>query len=269
MDPSVLDQFTAAVGRYFQKFSGGASQDTDYYTHLISDRSFDRLTRLLGETKGQVVYGGDTDRSSRYFGPTVVKNVTKADSLMSEELFGPILPVISADLDTAIKTINEFVSLVISSSIPTLLYHANPYLHRLDHPLCLYPFTTDSAEKAKILATTTSGGVTFNDCAVHAAAPDAPFGGVGNSGSGYYHGPHGVRSFSYLRTYVDLPNWMDVVMGFRYPPYTMKNAATAAQYQAPWFDREGKDVASWGVLKTAMLGSAVLGSVWYYMQRRS
>lgn len=93
--------------RYLQKFSGEGTQGAEYYSHIINERNFDRISSLLDSTTGTVALGGNKDRSSRFFAPTVVTNVTKADSLLSEELFGPILPIIEAEFETAIEMINE------------------------------------------------------------------------------------------------------------------------------------------------------------------
>jgi aldehyde dehydrogenase (NAD+) len=91
-----------------------------------------------------------------------------------------------------------------------------------------------------------SGGVTFNDCIMHHITKDAPFGGVGHSGTGYYHGAYGIDSFSHLRTYIDLPSWMDKAMAFRYPPYTDSSTkkATDGRVRKAWFTREGEEQRS-------------------------
>ena len=94
---------------------------------------------------------------------------------------------------------------------------------RLEHPLAIYIFSNDKDEVNHILNNTNSGGVTINDCMLHAAVDGAPFGGVGGAGHGYYHGEHGVRAFTHLRTVVGLPTWMDKLMSFRYPPYDLRN----------------------------------------------
>ena len=102
-----------------------------------------------------------------------------------------------------------------------------------DHPLALYPFTESQAEKDRITTETLSGGVTFNDCAMHAFAKGAPFGGTGNSGTGSYHGPYGILTFSHLRTYVNgLPSWMEGLMGARYPPYSDKKTKKQLELKA-------------------------------------
>lgn len=136
----------------------------------------------------------------------------------------------------------------------------------MEHPLVLYGFTTTKDDKARILNETTSGGVTFNDTILHVAVEDAPFGGVGNAGTGYYHGRYGVLAFSYLRTYVELPTFMDKVMGFRYPPYTDSKTKQMIKAEQAWFDREGTDSKSSSL--TVVVGSlvAVLGVVFWKLK---
>lgn len=107
VDPAIHDKFIASLIRHIDIFNGGPNKRPDYYTHIVSDRNFDRLAKLLDGTKGNVVYGGNKERDSRFFGLTIVDNVKPIDSLLSEELFGPILPVIKADLESAIKTVNK------------------------------------------------------------------------------------------------------------------------------------------------------------------
>lgn len=208
--------------RNFDVFMGGQGKTPEHYTHIINDRSFDRLDRLLDETSGKVVYGGQRDRSTRFFAPTIVTGVKPGDSLLSEELFGPILPIMEADLDTAIK-----------------------FTRSTGQPLALYAFTKSAKEKKRILDETQSGGVTFNDCLLHIVARDAPFGGTGSSGFGQYHGPYGFREFSHLRAYTNaLPAWMESLMDARYPPYSLKKIQKLSPPVKVSFDRYGNDVGT-------------------------
>lgn len=93
----------------------------------------------------------------------------------------------------------------------------------MEHPLAIYVFSGDPDSTRTVIENTMSGGVTINDVFMHAAVPNAPFGGVGESGSGYYHGKYGLLAFSHLRTIVALPTWLDRFMAFRYPPYGVAN----------------------------------------------
>ncbi|KAF5673625.1 aldehyde dehydrogenase (NAD+) [Fusarium circinatum] len=132
--------------------------------------------------------------------PTVVTDVGIDDSLLSEELFGPICPVIKATYKDAVHQTNS-----------------GP------HPLAIYIFSSDRSEIGYVLQNTISGGVTINDVLMHYGVPGAPFGGVGDSGQGYYHGKYGFMAFTHQRTILEMPTWMDRLMAFRYPPFDMKN----------------------------------------------
>lgn len=220
--PSLRDRLVADLIRHFDTFLGGKDNNPEYYTHIINDRNFERLDNLLQQTSGEVVYGGQRIPQSRYFAPTIVTGVKPGDPLLSEELFGPILPIVDADFDTALS-----------------------WTRAGEHPLAIYAFTTQDADKARILNETQSGGVTFNDCGLHIAARDVPFGGVGNSGQGRYHGPHGILTFSHLRTHINaVPSWMEALLAARYPPYSVQKAHKMMAPVTPPFDRDGNDTTS-------------------------
>jgi aldehyde dehydrogenase (NAD+) len=138
-------------------------------------------------------------------GPVVVANVSLTDSVMSDELFGPICPVLKGTISEAITAINS-----------------------LPRPLALYIFSSDKADTECIQEGTISGGVTVNDTTMHAGVPNAPFGGVGESGMGHYHGKYGFLAFTHKRTVVEPPTWLDYMMGFRYPPYDVRNLSKFA-----------------------------------------
>ncbi|CAI7639570.1 unnamed protein product [Penicillium palitans] len=217
--PSLRGRLVADLSRHFDTFLGGKANNPEYYTHIINERNFDRLDSLLQKTSGKIVYGGQRDRQSLYFAPTIVTGVKPDDALLSEELFGPILPIVDADFDTALS-----------------------WTRAGEHPLAIYAFTTQAAEKARILNETQSGGVTFNDCGLHVAGRDVPFGGVGNSGQGRYHGPHGILTFSHLRTHINaVPSWLEGLLAARYPPYSVQKAHKMMAPVTPPFDRDGND----------------------------
>ncbi|KAH8898770.1 aldehyde dehydrogenase [Thozetella sp. PMI_491] len=223
VDPSVRDKFVQNLAKYFDEFLGGGKESPEWYSKIVSQRHFDRLSDLLEKTSGKVVYGGQRDRDTLFFSPTVVTGIKMDDPLMQEEIFGPILPVLDATLDEAISLTRG-----------------------LEHSLALYGFTSSQAEKDRILAETLSGGVCFNDCMMQVVAKDAPFGGVGSAGFGAYHGPYGIRQFSHMRTTVDPPTWLDRVMAARYPPYSLeKSAKMNPDITAP-FDRDGNPTGFFG-----------------------
>lgn len=237
VEPSVRDKLVDHLIKHFNEFLGGKGERPSYYSHIINDRNFDRLDKMLNNTSGKVVYGGQRDRTSRYFAPTIVVDVSPNDALLAEELFGPILPIIDADLYTAMSITKG-----------------------KEHPLAIYGFTESQRDKDTILAGTMSGGVTFNDCILHVAAQDAPFGGVGHSGMGYYHGRYGILAFSHLRTFIDLPTWMDKMMAARYPPYTLEKSRQISPEVKATFDRDGNEVGKYVLLSKLSIMGLMIGS---------
>jgi aldehyde dehydrogenase (NAD+) len=167
---AVEDRFLGAVLRSVHDFYGENPKTSADYGRIINDRHFDRLTRLLDAGGYEaVVTGGSGDRGSRYFAPTVLAGVSPDAAVMAEEIFGPILPVITvANVDEAVSFVND-----------------------RPHPLALYVFTEDPPTAERVIERTRSGGVSINHTMVHLGVPDLPFGGVGASGIGAYHGEAG------------------------------------------------------------------------------
>ena len=196
-DPSIHDSFVQRLAFWNDPF---LSKGGDQMVHCVNDQNFNRLDKLLASTNGTISYGGDRDPATRRFSPTIVVDVEISDSLLSEELFGPICPIIKTDYVTAYRQISK-----------------------MPHPLALYIFSSSQGEIDEILRNTNSGGVSINDCMTHAVVPNAPFGGVGSSGMGAYHGIHGFKAFTHMRTVVALPTWLEVFMKIRYPPYSTEN----------------------------------------------
>jgi aldehyde dehydrogenase (NAD+) len=151
------------------------------YGRIVNERHFDRLTALLGD--GRIVTGGGHDRDSRYLAPTVLADVSADAPVMQTEIFGPILPIIAVpDLDAAIAFINE-----------------------RDKPLALYAFTASERTKRRLTEETSSGALSFGLPVSHLAMPELPFGGVGESGMGRYHGAYSLETFSHAKAVVDKP----------------------------------------------------------------
>ncbi|MEU5951250.1 aldehyde dehydrogenase family protein [Streptomyces sp. NPDC047525] len=165
------------------------------YGRIVNDRHFDRLTALLGH--GRVVTGGTHDRSARYLAPTVLADVDPDAPVMTEEIFGPILPVLHLpDLDAAIAFVNARAK-----------------------PLALYAFTPHREARRRLLGETSSGAVGFGLPNAHLTLPGLPFGGVGESGIGSYHGQYSVETFSHTKAVLDKPLLPDTVRAV-YPPFT-------------------------------------------------
>ena len=193
---SVEDQLLGAVLRSVHDFYGENPQTSPDYGRIINDRHFDRLVGLL-EAGGYeaVVTGGSSDRDTRYLAPTVLAGVDPAAAVMSEEIFGPILPVVPVD------SLDEAVAFVT----------ARP------HPLALYLFTEDGPTAERVIERTRSGGVAVNHTMIQLAVPDLPFGGIGASGIGAYHGEAGFDRFSHRRAVLTKATKPDPSVS--YPPY--------------------------------------------------
>ena len=166
------------------------------YPRIINDRHLDHLKRLL--QCGTVVFGGEVAEGERYLAPTLIEGVHFEDPIMQEEIFGPLLPILPfASIEEVIQHVN-----------------AGP------KPLALYYFSRSTARQDHLLSRTSSGGACINDTVIHLANPHLPFGGVGNSGMGGYHGRHSFETFSHRRSVVRKPTWLDLPL--RYAPYLGK-----------------------------------------------
>jgi len=174
---------------------GKAPLDEGAYGHLIDAGAFARLKALLQATRGERVFGGELREGSLGFAPTVVRGVSLDDPLMGEELFGPILPVLSY------RSREEALSI----------------LRSLANPLASYLFTAGDAEAEAWLRDTRAGGTVLNHAVLHLANPGLPFGGRGNSGFGACHGLFGFQAFSHARAVLKV-GWLDMV-GLTFPPY--------------------------------------------------
>jgi aldehyde dehydrogenase (NAD+) len=169
---------------------------------IVNAAQFKRLDGLLQGAiqRGQVVFGGQSDAARRRMAPTLIRVESFDDPLMAEELFGPLLPVLEVeDLQQAMGWINS-----------------------RPKPLALYLFSTSGESQRHLLEGTSSGGVCLNDVVMQVSVPELPFGGVGNSGMGRYHGEAGFQTFSHLRSVLRRPFQLDVPL--RYPPYGQRLA---------------------------------------------
>jgi aldehyde dehydrogenase (NAD+) len=190
----VAAQFLEQLKNTLNQFYGVDPQHSADYGRIISDRHFDRLAGLLA-SGGDIYHGGQHDRADRYIAPTVLVNSSPESPVMQEEIFGPILPVMEVgDIQAAIDFINARPS-----------------------PLGLYIFADDRGVADHILDSTASGDAAVNDCTLQPIIHDLPFGGVGNSGMGKYHGEFGFRAYTNARGVLYHSTRIDP--GVRYPPY--------------------------------------------------
>lgn len=186
------EPFTEAFARALQRLHGDDAQQSPHYVRLVNDRAFERVAGYLAQ--GKVLIGGRTDAADRYIEPTLLAEVDPASPVMQEEIFGPVLPMLPFD------DIGEAVALV----------------NDREKPLALYYFGPEKAGR-EILLRTSSGGACLNDVIMQIANDRLPFGGVGNSGMGRYHGRDSFDAFSHRRGVVESPARFD--LPFRYPPY--------------------------------------------------
>jgi aldehyde dehydrogenase (NAD+) len=194
VDEAVEAQLVERLQRTVREFYGEDPQRSPDYARIVSDRHFQRLLPLVKD--GEVVTGGQSDATSRYIAPTILRGVKDDAKVMQDEIFGPILPVQTVhDVEEAIDRIN-----------------ARP------KPLALYVFTRSKEVKRRVLESTSSGGACVNDTVAHLSVPELPFGGVGPSGMGAYHGRASFETFSHRKSVLDKATVLDPPL--RYPPYT-------------------------------------------------
>lgn len=191
---TVKPMFVDELGKAIRDFYGSDPETSESYGRIISDRHFTRLRHLM--TGGRTIIGGESSSDDRYIAPTVLTDIDLQSPLMKEEIFGPLLPVIP------VHSIDEAISFIT----------ARP------HPLALYVFAERKAVVDEVLNRTTAGGVTVNGTLMHLTNPHLPFGGVGESGLGGYHGEAGVRLFQHMKPVLIRGTRLDPSLA--YPPYT-------------------------------------------------
>lgn len=193
-DKRIRDELITAILAEIEKQFGKEPLKNPNYGKIINEKHFERILGLINGEK--LVYGGQSEPESLRIAPTVLNNITWDDAVMGEEIFGPLLPILTFDaLDEALDTVESH-----------------------PHPLALYFFSEDKAAQKKVLDTCRFGGGCINDTIIHLATSDMPFGGVGDSGMGSYHGRVGFETFSHYRSIVDKKTWMDLPI--RYQKYT-------------------------------------------------
>ena len=195
---SVRDELLEQLRLAVHEFYGDDPQVSDSYGRIVSDRHLERLRSLM--SGGTVLFGGESDAADRYLAPTVLVDVDVDSKLMAEEIFGPLLPVLT------VESVGEAIA----------------FVNDRDHPLALYVFAQDDAVVDDVLARTTAGGVTVNGTIVHLTNPDLPFGGVGESGMGSYHGESSVRVFQHMKAVLARGTRVDPAIA--YPPYTERKS---------------------------------------------
>lgn len=196
----IKDQFVSSVKKWIEHFYGKDPKQSKYYTRIINRREVQRIHDNLDSCRDKIVYGGDVDFDDKYVAPTVVCDPDMDSPLMKQEMFGPVLIVL------AVESMDDGIKIALKQ----------------EKPLALYAFSKNSKTLKGIMDSVQSGGVTLNDCMMHYVPSSLPFGGVGNSGLGAYHGKHGFDAFTHKRGVYDdgtPESWRDM----RYPPVTEAN----------------------------------------------
>jgi len=184
----LVREFAVAV----EEMYGKEIKESRYYPRIVNAKAIDRLQKLM--LHGKISYGGGVDVSQKFIAPTIIEEIQSDFPIMQEEIFGPLLPVMTFDkLDTALDFINSN-----------------------EKPLAFYYFGSGKVAR-EILVQTTSGGGCINDTLMHIANHHLPFGGVGNSGMGNYHGKFSFEAFSHARGIVSSVTWID--LPFKYAPF--------------------------------------------------
>ena len=191
---SKTGEFIKEFGKAIRRLHGDDIRKSRHYVRLVNERAFERVSSYINE--GKVVYGGTTKACERFIEPTLLADVPLTSYVMTEEIFGPVLPMITfEERDEAIGFIME-----------------------REKPLALYYFG-NAKDGNEFIRLTSAGGSCINDVIMHIANENMPFGGVGNSGMGHYHGKESFDAFSNMRAVVTTPTWLD--LPFRYMPYRM------------------------------------------------
>ena len=189
----IIEKFIIVLKETMLKFFGDKAQESYDYGKIINEKRFDKLVSYFNN--GEIVAGGKHDRSSLFIEPTILKNISADAEIMKEEIFGPILPVIG------FTTTEEALAII----------------KKNENPLAFYVFTSDK-EKEKIwLEKVAFGGGCVNNTIWHLSNPHLPFGGIGNSGIGAYHGKHSFDVFTHAKPVMKTPSWFDPAL--KYPPY--------------------------------------------------
>lgn len=196
VDKRIKEKLILSLKKYIREFYGEDPSKSPDYGRIINGNHYHRLSGLLED--GEVLIGGDLDEEDRYIAPTLIDSISLDHKIMEEEIFGPILPVIEYDdLADAISIVNE-----------------------RPKPLALYFFSRDKEKQERVVRETSSGGLCVNDTLVHFATSTLPFGGVGNSGMGKYHGKAGFDTFSNQKSIMKRSFQFDISL--RYPPFEGK-----------------------------------------------
>lgn len=192
----IKNEFVKAFAEEIKNLHGEDIQADRHYVRMVNDKAFERVSGYFKD--GNIIYGGRTDAATRFIEPTLIENVPLDSPLMTEEIFGPVFPIVTFE-DNFKERVIEFVT-------------------SREKPLAFYYFGKES-DGWEIIRRTSSGGGCINDVIMHIANENVPFGGVGNAGMGRYHDKDSFDAFSHTRSIIATGTWID--LPFRYMPYKM------------------------------------------------
>ena len=203
----VKDAFVKAFAEAMRELHGEDIKADRHYVRMVNDKAFERVSGYLKE--GDIIYGGRTDAAERFIEPTLLDNVNPDSPVMTEEIFGPVFPIITIDSE------GNYADAPCKGSFENAVID---FVTSREKPLAFYYFGKES-KGWEIVRRTSSGGGCINDVIMHIANEKVPFGGVGNSGMGRYHDKESFEAFSHTRSIIATGNWID--LPFRYMPYKM------------------------------------------------
>lgn len=198
IDNEIKVKFVEALQATIQEFYGAQIEQSEDFGRIVNDNHFNRLVNIIEDSRQQVIYGGESNADELFVAPTIILDPELSDSVMQQEIFGPILPIIGYD------TFNEVYDIV----------------EQYEKPLALYLFTEDSDQITAVFNRLSFGGGCVNDTILHLANPNLPFGGVGHSGIGSYHGKYSFELFSHEKSYITKSTKLE--SGLLFPPYKGK-----------------------------------------------
>ncbi|KAM9614938.1 aldehyde dehydrogenase family 3 member A2-like isoform 1-T5 [Morphnus guianensis] len=212
-DPSIQSKVVENIKAALQEFYGEDVKSSPDYERIVNKRHF---RRILGLLEGQkIAHGGEADEASCFIAPTILTDVSPESKVMEEEIFGPVLPILT------VKSVDEAIE----------------FINRREKPLALYVFSNDKKLIKRVISETSSGGVTGNDVIMHFFLSTLPFGGVGNSGMGAYHGKHSFETFSHRRACLIKDLKMEGMNKLRYPPSSQKKVDWAKFFLLKRFNK--------------------------------
>lgn len=209
IEACIKDKFITAFKEAVKILHGENPQSARHYVRMVNDRAFERVTGYLKD--GKIVAGGRSDEAERYIEPTLLDGVSLDSPVMTEEIFGPVFPIVTIDSEGNI--LNEGNTAKAAGSFEDAVVE---FVTSREKPLAFYYFGKKKTGW-ELVRRTSSGGACINDCIMHIANENIPFGGVGNSGMGHYHGKLSFEAFSHQRSVVTTTNCVD--LPFRYMPY--------------------------------------------------